>query len=85
MNHLRVLAPVAVLATSCAFTQPSPSPAEVASKPMMDCHMMAKHDHGAEKGTAASKPMCGNGADVSASAPQKKVPAHDHGQIDKQQ
>lgn len=85
MNQLRVLASAALLASTFAFAQPAPAPAEAASKPMMDCHMMAKHDHGAEKGTPGSKPMCGKSADAAASAPKKKVLAHDHGKFHKQQ
>lgn len=86
MNHLRVLASVVLLGSTFAFAQPAPVPAAAASKAMMECHKMAKHDHGAEKGTPMPKAAaCAVGHDLAASAPKKKALAHDHGKVHKQQ
>lgn len=86
MNHLRVLASVILLGPIGAFAQPAPA-AAAASAPMMECRHMAKHDHGAEKGTPTSKAAaCAHGPDLAASAPaKKKALAHDHGKFHKQQ
>ena len=82
MKLARILAiGAAVLVTASAFAQQAPA-AATASKPMMDCSK--RHDHGAEKGTPASKSDCANGPGQAASAAAKK-PAHDHGKVHKQQ
>ncbi len=96
MTTIRILFAVA-FATSVAFAATAQAQsAPAASAPMMsgntmphDCAKpMAKHDHGAEKGTPRPMSMTGPcAAGAAASAPEgaasaaktKKLPKHNHG------
>ena len=84
LARLLAASAVAIVAAS-AIAQPAAPAASAASAPMMDCPKMAKHDHGAEKGTPTPKSSaCADMAAPAASAAKKK-PLHDHGKMHKQQ
>ncbi|HSW08019.1 hypothetical protein [Aquabacterium sp.] len=78
MNFAQALAAgIMAFAAATALAQPAPA-TPAASMPMMDCQKMAKHDHGAEKGTPTPKSTaCVNA--TAASSARRKAPAHDHG------
>ncbi|MDO9286447.1 MAG: hypothetical protein Q7U26_16245 [Aquabacterium sp.] len=95
MNTIRTLFASALFASAALAASAQTQPAASASMPMggvmmsYDCAKpMAKHDHGAEKGTPRAMPKsgpCAVGATATApegaasAAPAKKLPKHNHG------
>lgn len=77
----------AISLSSAALAQDGPAAPAAASSASTDCAKpMARHDHGAEKGTPSPKAMAPCGAE--SASPAKKVKAkagHDHGKFHKNQ
>ncbi len=91
-NVAFVLAVAAIgLSTAYAAGEAAPAPAEAASAALMpmDCgKQMARHDHGAEKGTPmpmSAKCAMASDAPADASAPKKteSIKGHDHARFHK--
>jgi hypothetical protein len=88
VRHIALVLAIAALGVPAAYAQTTPETASApaaataAAPAPMDCKGMAKHDHGAEKGTPMAMPAACAASASKVKAAKAKA-GHDHAKVHK--